>query len=114
MRRRAAAILFCLAALVWCQLTMAIGLCDGGAQAVAEASSGCHGGTGDQSDPGEPACPVGSALPDLAKLPAIAPLPQGHDFLRASADARTPMATHEAAFAARDGPRLSELCRLLI
>jgi hypothetical protein len=117
-RRRLLVIWLCLFALVACQSAMAARLCHGFAGDKAVAEAGCHGMAGDDAAAADAAdsadCPGSTATPDLGKLPSIAPLPFGHDFVVAItplACAPVPLA---ATAASRDGPDLDSLCRLLI
>ncbi|WP_257389427.1 hypothetical protein [Tahibacter caeni] len=114
-RHRLLVVWLCLIALVACQSAMAAQLCHGFAGTKAVAEAGCHGMPADGGgDAGSADCPGGTATPDLGKLPGIAPLPFGHDFITAIAPlARTPAPAAPLA-CSRDGPDLDRLCRLLI
>lgn len=111
-RHRPLIVWLCLLALVWCQAAMAGQWCQG---AAAEAMpTDCHGMPVDGDAAGDPSCPGSDVVPDLGKLPSVAPLPAGHDFsvalpLRAVTVDHAPCTTHS-----RDGPDLDALCRLLI
>lgn len=78
----------------------------------------CHGSVGDGDDPGasESTCPASQVTPDVvAKLPPIAALPFGHDFVVDLGDTTSGSELSRApAGNAREGPNLAALCRLLI
>ena len=93
---------------------MAGQLCHGGSVAGDAAPTDCHGMPVDDDSLDDPSCPGSDVVPDLGKLPTVAPLPAGHDFSLA-----LPLLAVTVDFAprtahSRDGPDLDALCRLLI
>ena len=122
MRRRYRHLLvhLCVLALVFCQVAMAAQLCHGGSVAdpadKGATSSGCHDPTPPTGAPdgNDPACPSSKAVPDNGGLPAIAPLPSGHDFFPSLAGADITHSPLHRQPRSRDGPSLASLCRLLI
>lgn len=93
---------------------MAAGWCNAGLAQDTEVSTDCHGvPVGDATGEAD-ACPGCDGALDFGKLPMVAALPSGHDYVFN----RAPRLAGEQAIAAsarpRDGPSLDDLCRLLI
>ena len=113
-RHRPHIVWLCLLALVWCQVAMASQVCHGGGGAgTTEAPADCHGAGATAPDPAPP-CPGSDVVPDLGKLPTVAPLPAGLGYTVASSFHRPARGLAKQAVCAREGPHLDALCRLLI
>ena len=113
-RHRPHIVWLCLLALVWCQVAMASQVCHGGgASTTSEAPADCHDAGATVADPETP-CPGSDVVPDLGKLPTVAPLPAGLDYVVAVSIHCSALGWPKQAVRARDGPHLDALCRLLI
>jgi hypothetical protein len=94
---------------------MAASLCHGALPAPAQATFDCHSQDVESPPRGDvPACPIGDSLPDFAKLPAIAPRPNGDELAELARRVAVETLPAQCAIRPRDGPDLDALCRLLI
>jgi hypothetical protein len=114
-RRRPFIVWLCLLALVWCQVAMASQACHGGFTAAADPmASDCHDMDDGTTDGDTPSCPGSDVVPDLGKLPTVAPLLTGHDFTLAASLCVVALGPVDSTLRPCDGPDLDDLCRLLI
>lgn len=105
----------CLLALVWCQVAMASQACHAGGGMAADAmASDCHDMDEGASEEDSRSCPGSDVVPDLGKLPTVAPLLAGHDFAPAASLNLVVLGPFDPTACPRDRPELDDLCRLLI
>ena len=94
---------------------MASQVCHGGETDAAKAmASDCHDMGAGTSDDDAQSCPGSDVVPDLGKLPTVAPLLAGHDFAPAASLILVVVGPVDPTACPRDGPDLDDLCRLLI
>ncbi len=85
----------------------------GGVDADAMASD-CHDVGAGTSDDDAQSCPGSDVVPDLGKLPTVAPLLAGHDFAPSASLNLVVVGPVDPTACLRDRPDLDDLCRLLI
>lgn len=114
-RRRPLIVALCLLAMIFCQAAMAAQSCVSAFAAPDAVTTHCHGGDdAKQSDDSGGSCKDCRTLPDFGKLPTILPLLLGHDFVAGEIHRQLPTIRDCPTAAARAGPSLNALCRLLI
>ena len=94
---------------------MASQACHGESIAAADVmASDCDDmGAGTSGDDAR-SCPGSDVVPDLGKLPTVAPLLAGHDFAAAASLNVVVVGPVDPTARPRAGPDLDDLCRLLI
>lgn len=86
----------------------------GGGVATDAMVSDCHDVDEGASDEVARSCPGTDVVPDLGKLPTVAPLLTGHDFAPSASQNSVVVGPVGPTACPRDRPDLDDLCRLLI